>query len=156
MEALVVDRFGSNLAMHEYVSEQGLYKWKYLVEHPIFKLDKVVQCVKFGDSSLAIMDMSDSDMEILNKLLQYLARNEGFNTVSQLVPGYTVLANMTPLTTYWNVNKKVIKKLPATNFKAQVSLEIAGLQIGPHEIGLSLFVDQVKVLEEVKKDCIFA
>ena len=155
MEELL-ERFGSSLAMHEYVSEQGLYKWKYLVEHPIFKLDKVVQCVKYGDSSLAIMDMSTKDMDTLNKLLQYLARNEGFNTVSQLVPGYTVLANMTPLTTYWNVNKKMIKKLPTGNFKAQVALEIAGLHITPNEIGLSLFVDQVKVLEQVKKDCIFA
>jgi len=156
MEEVVVQRFGSKLAMHEYVSEQGLYKWKYLVEHPIFILDNVVQCVKFGESSLAIMDMSSKDMDTLNKLLQYLSRNEGFNTVSQLVPGYTVLTNMTPLTTYWNANKKMIKKLPTSNFKAQVALEIAGLQIGPYEIGLSLFVDQVKVLEEVKKDCIFA
>ena len=152
-------QFQSDLEIYDVTRDDWQYKFCYLKKPLIFKMNKsmTVHCMKLPKGFIGILDTAVEDMNMLNKLTYYLARKCGFNTVTPLLPGYTIMARTNPLTTYWDCNNSMISGVPAKNkFKAQVAVEIVGIQLLPTSVCLCMYVDQVKVLGEIQTTCMFA
>ena len=175
---LLNEKFGlhemENLGFNERYKSKGSnlphFTLKYLRENLYFKLNNSMplDCYLTSNGSLAVFNIPDNDIDVLNRLLRFLCKKVNFDStkhqIVEMDKNVTHFVRVDRLSSFWNSEGKTIANLPTHSFTARINLKVIGLVVqknGVNTVKLLYHIDQVKVEKELNNmadahvECVF-